>query len=129
MAVIIPQFTPISGPNGGVDALIITWGSNTSPIGDTDTCAPVQRPDLADRTWQVEGTFAGATVAVQGSNDSTTGTDGHFRDLNDPVGVALHFTAQAIKQTMEATLWIKPSTSGGSGSALIVTAMCRRSFR
>jgi hypothetical protein len=125
MAVISPNFTSISGPNGGTDALIIKWG----PIGDADTCAPVQRPDLADRTVQVEGTFAGATVAVQGSNDSTTGLDGNFRDLNDPVGVALHFTAQAIKQTMEATLWIKPSTSGGSGSSLTVTAMCRRSFR
>src|ERR1700719_2010177 len=119
MAVIIPQFTPISGPNGGVDALIVTWG----PIGDSDTCMPVQRPDLADRTWQVEGTFGGATIAVQGSNNSTTGLDGNFRDLNDPVGVALHFTAAAIKQTMEATLWIKPSTSGGSGSSLTVSAM------
>jgi hypothetical protein len=125
MAVITPTFANIVGSTGGIDAVIIKWG----PIGDSDTCAPVQRPDIADRSIQVEGTFGGATIAMEGSNDSTTGLDGNFRTLRDPVGVALNFIAADIRQTMEATLWIKAVTSGGAGSSLTVTAMCRRSFR
>jgi hypothetical protein len=125
MAVIIPTFTPIYGPNGGIDALMIQWG----PIGDTDACTPVQRPDLADKSVQFEGTFAGATVVFQGSNNSTTGLDGNFETLNDPTGVALSAAAAKIKQVGEATLWIMPATSGGSGSAVTVTVMARRSLR
>jgi hypothetical protein len=125
MAVITPKFTSIVGPNGGVDAIITTWG----PIGDADTCLPMQRPDYADKSIQVEGTFAGATIVIEGSNDSTTGLDGHFRPLRNPEGVVLNFIAGDIQQTQEATLWFTPVTSGGAGSSLTVTAMCRRSFR
>lgn len=127
MAVIIPRFEPIVGPNGGEDALVIIWG----PIGDADTCAAVQRPDLADRSVQVEGTFAAATITFQGSNDATTGDGltGNFRALRDPSGSTLTFSAADIRQTMEATRWIRPATVGGSGSAVTVTVSARRSHR
>lgn len=128
MAVITPTFTNIVGPTGGVDALIIKWG----PIGDSDTCVGVKRPDLADRSFQVEGTFNGATIQCQGSNDSIDGSNGsgNWRQLSNPSGTAIGIsTSGAIQQVTEATLWIRPSTSGGTSSSLTVTVCARRSVR
>jgi hypothetical protein len=125
MGVITPTFTKNRGPTGGIDAVIIKWSS----IGDSDTCTPVQRPDLADRSFQVEGTFGGATMALQGSNDSTTGSDGHFETLTNPVGTAATQSSAGVMQITEATRWIMPKTSGGSGSSLTVTVCARRSMR
>ncbi len=125
MAVISPTFRKLRGPSGGIDAVVITWAN----VGDADTCKAVSRPDLADKSVQVEGTFGGATMKLQGSNDSTTGSDGNFETLNDPTGNAISLTSAGLKQVTEATAWIKPATSGGTGSSLTVTVLARRSLR
>jgi hypothetical protein len=125
MAVVNPTFTKVRGSAGGIDAVIIQW-----TLGDSDTATPVQLPSPADRTVQVEGTFGGATMVLQGSNDSTTGSDGNYHTLNDPLGAAISVAAAgAIKQVMEVTRWMKPSTSGGSGSSLTMTICARRTLR
>lgn len=125
MAVVSPTFTKRRGQAGGIDAVKITW----TGIGDADTCKPVSRPDLADRSVQVEGTFGGATIVLQGSNDATSNSDGNYRTLNDPAAAAISLTSAGIKQVTEATDWIKPATSGGTGSSITVTVLARRSVR
>lgn len=125
MATITPTFAKVRGPSGGIDAVIATWAN----IGDADTCVGVKRPDLADRSVQAEGTFGGATITMQGSNNSTTGSDGNWETLTVPSGTNVTFAAAGIKQVTEATGWIRPSTAGGSGSSITVTMCARRSMR
>jgi hypothetical protein len=127
MAVIKPTFSKVHGPSGGQDAVIITWAS----IGDADTCVGVRRPDLVDRSIQVEGTPGGATIHFQGSNDSVDGSNGsgNWENLTNPAGVVIAFTVPGIQQVTEATSWIRPSTGSGSGSSLTATVCARRTLR
>src|SRR5216683_537805 len=68
MTTIVPTFSKIRGPAGGVDAIVATW---TPLAASGDLGQALQRTDLADRSVQVTGTFAGATVVFEGSNDGT----------------------------------------------------------
>ena len=40
-------------------------------MGDADTGTSVSIPSFPDKTYQVTGTFGGATDTLQGSNDDT----------------------------------------------------------
>lgn len=126
MAVVAPTFAKLRGPSGGIDAMVITWAA----MGDSDTATPVQAPlPYIDKSCQVEGTFSGATMVLQGSNDATTSANGNYETLNDPGGNAISLTTKGLKQVTEATAWIKPATSGGTGSSLTVTVLARRALR
>jgi len=72
--------------------------------------------DFQDRTIQVLGTFGGATVTIQGSNDDGT----TWATLTDPLGNNLAFTAAGIKSITELPQYIRPLLSGGSGSSVSV---------
>jgi hypothetical protein len=93
-------------------------------IGDADTCQGVQLAGFPDQTIEVSGTFGGATIQILGSNSSTDGTagTGTWYTLTDPLGTgnAVQFSAAGLKVLLHNPLWIRPSTSGGSGSSLNV---------
>jgi hypothetical protein len=80
MATIVPTFSKIRGPAGGVDAVVTTW---TPLAAAGDVGQPLQRTDLADRSIQVTGTFAGATIVLEGSNDGA-----NYFTLSNPAGTA-----------------------------------------
>jgi hypothetical protein len=61
MATIVPTFSKIRGPAGGVDAVVASW---TPLAAAGDTGQALQRTDLADRSVQVTGAFAGATIVL-----------------------------------------------------------------
>ena len=71
---------------------------------------------------QVSGTFAGATVAMQGSNDGT-----NFVALNDQAVIAnpCSFTSTGLKGILQMPKFIKPVVTGGAGTGLIVTLFNR----
>jgi hypothetical protein len=115
-----PTFTKTRGSTGGVDGVAITW----SAAGDSDTFQAVSLPAMADKSIQVEGTFGSATIHLGGSNDGV-----NFEDLNDAFGTVIAIAAAGIKQVTESTLQVKPRTSGGTGSSLVVTVFCRRVLR
>ncbi len=94
---------------GGADALIITW----TPLTTGDDGTGVTRSSAADRTVQVIGTAAGATLTFQGSNDGT-----NWATLHDPQGNDLAFTATGIKAISEATYYVRPLVAGGAGTSL-----------
>jgi hypothetical protein len=75
---------------------------------------------LTDKSIQFAGTFGGATLTVEGSNDET-----NFVGLNDPQGSAISATSAAIEQILENTAVIRPSISGGSSSSVTVTIVAR----
>lgn len=64
---------------------------------------------------QVSGTFGGATVKVQTSNDGT-----NFADIKDIHNTAISTTAAAMFEATSAAVYIKPVISGGTGDSVNV---------
>ena len=89
---------------------IVTW----SPLATGDTGEPLQGVGLSDRSVQFTGTFGGATVVLEGSNDGN-----NWVTLTDPAGVALSFTAAGLKQILQITRYMRPNVSDGAGVAII----------
>lgn len=89
-------------------AIIVTWEA----LGDADTGGAYALPFAADITAQVIGTFGGATAKLQGSNDGT-----NWFDLTKRGGTsALSVTATGGGSANENPAYIRPATSGGTGT-------------
>lgn len=88
----------------------VTWA-----LGNADTGVATNISRWADRTVHVLGTFGGATVTIQGSNDNT-----NWVTLNDTGGSALTFTAAGMKIIAENPVYMRATTSGGAGTAVSV---------
>src|ERR1700678_858261 len=121
MATIVPSFSKIRGPAGGIDAVVVTW----TPLATSgDVGQALQRTDLDDRSVQVVGTFSSATLVFEGSNDGV-----NYFTLSNPSGTALTFTAAGLMQVTEATAWVRPHVTAGSGASLTVSLTARRTLR
>ena len=79
-------------------------------------------PGFSDVTIQVLGTFAGATITIQGSNDGGT----TWATINDLFGAAMTFTSAGIKGVAEGAERLRPTITAGSSSNLDVYAVVRR---
>ena len=121
MATIVPTFSKIRGPSGGIDAVVANWTplANSGDIGQA-----IQRVDISDRSVQVTGTFAGATIVFEGSNDGV-----NYFTLSNPAGTALSFTAAGFMQVNQPSAWVRPHVTAGSGASLTVTLAARRTLR
>lgn len=102
------------------DAHTVLWEALTNTNQDGGR---VEMPGSSDRSIQCEGTFGGATITVQGSNEVTPT---NWETLTDVHGNPCTFTAAGIKAVAEITRWIRPLLSGGAGSDVDVTGMFRR---
>lgn len=100
-------------------AILLTWEA----LGDADSGAGYALPFAADITVQAIGTFASATVKLQGSNDGT-----NWFDLTKKGGTsAASFTAAGGATANENPAFIRPNTSGGSGTDIdVVVALHAR---
>ena len=87
---------------------IIIWETLTAANAVGDAVALGGSPD---RSVQVVGTFDGATVKVQGSNDGT-----NWVDLTDPQGNPISKTATFMESIMEISRHLRIFTSGGGAS-------------
>lgn len=121
MATITPGVNQIVGPAGGVDAEIVTWSGLTA---QTDTAIPYSRMDLGDRSIQFSGTFNGATVQFQGSNDGV-----NYFPLSTPAGTTIQFTSPGLAQVTEAVCYVMPVITGGSGANINAVMAARRTMR
>jgi hypothetical protein len=121
MATIVPTFSKIRGPSGGVDAIVATW---TPLAAAGDIGQALQRTDLADRSVQVTGTFAASTIVLEGSNDGI-----NYFTLSTPSGAAVSFTAAGLLQVNQPTAWVRPRITVGSGASLTATLTARRTLR
>ena len=107
-------------PKAGGDVSVTVW----SGMAAGDTGQPIVLAQFADRTVQVEDTFEGCTVTLQGSNDGT-----NWHTLMDPQGNALSFTAPGLEAVLELPFYVRPSVAGTPGSgSIVVTLVGRRSF-
>jgi uncharacterized membrane protein len=100
---------------GAQSVATVTWN-----LGGADTGIEVALTDFSDRSIQVSGNMGGATVTIQGSNDGV-----NWETLRDPLGNGLGFTASGLKQVLEMTMFIRPQSAGGAGSAINVVMACR----
>lgn len=85
----------------------LTWDA----LGDDETGDYAAIGSMSDKTVQVTGTWASATLVLQGSMDNVT-----WFPLTDIQGVALSFTGNGMKLIAENPRFIRPVTSGGSGT-------------
>jgi hypothetical protein len=87
-----------------------------------DDAAPVKVQNMQGLAGsvQVTGTFGGATIALQVSNDGT-----NYVTLNDAVGAPITFTAAGMREFSTAALFIKPTSSGGTADNVTVTIVLR----
>lgn len=93
-------------------AILISWEA----LGNADDGAGYPLPFAADITAQFIGTFGGATVKLQGSNDGT-----NWFDLTKRGGTsALSVTAAGGGLANENPAYIRPITSGGTGTDIDV---------
>ncbi|NDD53283.1 hypothetical protein EBZ39_05315 [bacterium] len=93
-------------------AILITWEA----LGNADDGAGYPLPFAADITAQFIGTFGGATVKLQGSNDGV-----NWHPLTKRGGTAdMSFTSAALHTANENPAYIRPITSGGTGTDIDV---------
>jgi len=118
MATIAPAVSNLNVGGGDGSVCKVTW----TPVTEADTCGPVDLTAFADKSIQVTGTFGGASVALQGSNDAGT----NFLPLNDATGTVIAITTAKIKEVLEMTEQVKPVATGGTGQSLTVVILARR---
>lgn len=111
MATVQPTRTIVSGGKGHV----YTW-----TLADGDDGAPIEAVDFADRSVQVTGTFGGATVVVEGSNDSA-----NYAVLTDPQGNDLNISTAKVEMVAEVTRLVRPRVAGGAGTSVTVSLLAR----
>ena len=94
-------------------------------LGNADSGSVHDAANLPDKTFQVVGTWGSATLVIQGSNDGTNWTT-----LNDPQGGALSFTTGSPTDVIaENPRYVRPTTSGGTGTALVCTIISQSAKR
>lgn len=96
----------------------ILWETLTS----ADTATAIQPAGLAPLAGSVQatGTFGGATITMQISNDNT-----NWATLKDATGAALTFSAAGIADFSTSARYIRPSSSGGTSDDVDVTMILR----
>jgi hypothetical protein len=106
-----------SEPSASV-AKIITW----TAIANGDTASPFLSVglDTAVSAVQISGTFGGATIVLQVSNDGT-----NWFTAKTPTGTDVSATAAGIFELSLSALYVRPSLSGGSSSSVNVILAAR----
>lgn len=105
--------------NGDGSVILYSWSLTTANASG----AAISGAEWADRTWQANGTWGGATLALEGSNDGVT-----FSPMSNASGGAdIAMTSNDLASTVELPLWVRPNlTTPGAGAAVTVTLLARR---
>ena len=116
MATVSPTFSIVQAQAQSIP--VISWADLAT--GDTITHIGVPGADGVAGAVQFGGTFGGATVKLQASNDGTT-----FFDMKELGGAAISATAAALFEFTTAAVYLRPAISGGTGDAVDVTVVLR----
>lgn len=117
MATVSPTFTFLPAARHSAQVIAVSW----TPITNGDTCDFAECSDFADRSVQVTGTFGGATLSIQGSNDGS-----NWVNLTDPFNNAISLTGAGLRAIVELTRYIRPVLAGGAASSLTVSLLGKR---
>jgi hypothetical protein len=105
-------------------AVIYRWAD----LGNADDGSPVSIPYAADNVIQIEGTFGGATCVFEGSNDGTNWHTLHSERISSNSSMTLSVTSAALRHVLEQAVYLRPKTSGGTGTSLTVTMVSRAMY-
>lgn len=92
----------------------VTWAN--MPLDEVGLALPMAQ--YSDRSVQVTGTFGGATVTIEGSNDGV-----NYFTLVDPHGNNLSFVTSRLEAVLEMVLWVRPKVTGGDGTTDLTVTM------
>jgi hypothetical protein len=98
--------TPTRTQTGTSAAFVSVWAN----LAQDDTGARIPFSQYTDKSVQVVGAFGGASVRVEGSNDGV-----NWAVLTDPQGNDLILATAKIEMITEATAFVRPNVTGGSG--------------
>lgn len=116
MAIVSPAFDFVTAQAAKVPR--VTWADIVT--GDTITTLPVAAQAAVAGAVQFGGTFGGATVKLQVSNDGVT-----YFDMKDLVGTTISATANALFDFTTSAMFLCPVVTSGSGNAIDVTVVLR----
>lgn len=98
---------------------LFTWALTSS---NTDGLMMAYN-EFADRCWSATGTWGGATLTLQGSNDGTN----WWSMSNAAGGSAATATTDKGIQTIETPRYARPNlTTAGAGASVTVILLARR---
>ncbi len=123
------QFTITRIGTGAQMAIKVTWAALTQADAIGRDLSHEDIPDIgffSDWTWHATGTWNGATVSVQGSNN-----DSVYGDLtNGFTGAAISWTADGSPKTQgERPLYVRPAaTSAGASTSVVCVLVMRRNM-
>ena len=106
MPAITPNIVSVGGPNG---VPCVVWETITP--GDTGTPYLVRDQYGLAGAVQISGTFGGATIALEQSNDGVT-----YFPLKDSAGVAVSAGTATIFEVSTSAVYIRPTIIGGTSS-------------
>jgi hypothetical protein len=95
----------------------ITWAG----LKYGDDGKPTRIPSFAERSLQVFGTFGGASVVGEGSNDGA-----HWQTLTDQHGSELVFGTPQLRDVAEAVLYFRPRVQGGDETTELTAILLAR---
>jgi len=116
MATVSPEFSPVFAQ--GQTIMRSVW--NDLATGDTVVQLGVPGQDGVAGSVQIVGTFGGATVKLQVSNDNST-----YFDMKDLGGSAISTTSAAFFEFTTAGVYLRPAISGGTADAVDVILTLR----
>lgn len=116
MATVSPGFSPIQIQGRTVQRVI--WTGIVT--GDTIDAFGVAGAAAVAGCVQFSGTFGGATIKLQGSNDGT-----NYFDMKDMYGVTISATAAAMFEFSTSAVYLRPAIASGSANAVDVTLSLR----
>jgi hypothetical protein len=107
MATIVPTIDRNSVPG----AVLATWAAMAT--GDVGAGVPIAY--AADLTGQVSGTFGGATITWQGSNDNV---NWHPMTQRSSAAANMAYTSAAVHSANENPAFVRPAVTGGTSVTL-----------
>jgi hypothetical protein len=116
MATVSPTIDFVSAQAAKVPR--VSWDSIVT--GDTINPLPVAAQAAIAGAVQFSGTFGGATIGLQVSNDGTT-----YFDMKELGGTVISATAAALFEFTTAAMFIRPVITGGAANSVNVKLVMR----
>lgn len=115
MATVTPTLSKVSDQDDST--IMASWALTTTNLDG----APFEFPQWGNRCWSVGGgTWGGAVLALQGSNDGTN----WFALSNAAGGAAATLNADGGKSTIETPRYVRPFLSTPGAGAAITVILC-----
>lgn len=115
----MPAITATVNMVGSPDGVPSVVWADIAP-GDTGTPYLVRNRYGFVGSVQISGTFGGATITLEQSNDGVT-----WFPAVDTLGNAISATSAEIAEISLAAIYLKPVISGGTGSSVDVIIVFR----